>query len=621
MKKKSTGTAAAKPKPSSSAKARPKARGPRAKDSRPVLTSPWKIGVLVSLLLVLSGLGVGAYFAVLHRIEFPWLAISRGGIRIDSLGFFRQMYPLVAGLVLVALVSYFLVASSVRRYKFYLDSGQDYRKMISLAESVDDLTNPAQIARLSSYPELQSVLRSYGDQIREISQDISRDEAATGYGDLETDVEALIGGADAAGSALEAKPYAAVLRRISDLRSSHRAQIDELEKRDEADRRALGEAVLSCGRIVEAVSSAREELLGITKATGELAHAARGLAAGRGALAQGDAKSAAGEAGSLESSVRTLEEGGRVLQELSEENNGIAIGLALMAARGTFEQHDLAAFAERVRLTAERFQKLSGSVAAIARELMAAGQGTKGAPGAAAPAAPAAQARLMQTIHEIASAIEERCGRLDGRMQALSGEAREVRGLLRRDTTGDEVLGGPAPERMEDIDDVAPRAEAGELSIDRGSTWGGMMETEEAAADAPEAEAEPEPETNAPAAAAEEPPAGEGPAEAPAAEMGDFSDMSSLRNLDASAMEPGGQPAPRGGDGGWMEMPGHSWRPVTVESAGDGAVDEAERIPVDVRASGEATPAADAAEQDDDPVHDLTDLGAVEYVEETQTQR
>ena len=72
----------------------------------------------------------------------------------------------------------------------------------------------------------------------------------------------------------------------------------------------------------------------------------------------------------MESSVRKLEEGGRVLHEFSEENNGIAIHLALMAARGNVDDHALATFAERVRSTAERFHKLSDSVSSIAQGLL-----------------------------------------------------------------------------------------------------------------------------------------------------------------------------------------------------------------------------------------------------------
>lgn len=623
VKKKSTGTVAAKPKQPANAKARSKAKRPM-----PVLTSPWKIGVLVSLLLVLVGIGVGAYLAVLHRIEFPWLAISREGIRFDSYGFFRQMYPLFAGLVATALVSYFLVVSAVRKYRCYLDSGQDYRTMISLAESIDDLTNPAQIARLSSYPELQSVLRSYGDQIREISNNMSTGDESTEYGDLETDVEALIGGAEAAGSALEAKPYAAVLRRISDLRTSHRAQIDELEKRDETERRAHGTAALACGRIAEAAMAASGELLGITKATGELAHAARGLAssaAGRREPSPAGARGSAAKARGLESGVRKLEEGGQVLGELAEENNGIAIGLALMAARGAVEQHDLAAFAERVRVTAERFQKLSAAVAGIARELAEARREIEGSPQAADQAAPAAQARLMQTIQEIAAAVEDRCARLDERLRALTGEAREARGLLRGDAAEEDILGSPGADDARRANDFAPGAEAGELNIDRGTAWSGMMDAAQAAdeEERPATEREEEPASSAAEPTDVEPRAEtDAPAaEEPASRMRDFSDMSSLRNLDASGSAAEAQQAPQGGEGGWMEMPGHSWRPVTVENADAGVAEETEEIPVAVRASAKSAPAEQTAEEDDDPIYDLSELGAVECVAETQAQR
>ena len=110
----------------------------RKRDKKPVLTSPWKIGALVALLLSGTSFGVGYYMVKVYKIDLYWLSsdISRWGV--DSYQFFREIYPAAAGVLLLALMTYFLIASAVRRYKYYLNSGQDYRKMISLADSVDE---------------------------------------------------------------------------------------------------------------------------------------------------------------------------------------------------------------------------------------------------------------------------------------------------------------------------------------------------------------------------------------------------------------------------------------------------------------------------------------------------
>ena len=135
----------------------------------PVLTSPWKIGMLVALLLLVVGFGASYFMVKVYDIELAWLEGSLLKWEVDSFAFFKEMYPLAAGVLLLTIVSYFTVASAVRRYRYFLNSGQDYRRLVQLADSIDDLTNPSQIARLKNYPELQKVLQNYGDQIRDLS--------------------------------------------------------------------------------------------------------------------------------------------------------------------------------------------------------------------------------------------------------------------------------------------------------------------------------------------------------------------------------------------------------------------------------------------------------------------
>ena len=134
-------------------------------------------------------------------------------------------------------------------------------------------------------------------------------------------------------------------------------------------------------------------------------------------------------------------------------------------------------------------------------------------------------------------------------------------------------------------------------------------------------------------------------AESPEArQQSDYSDMSSLRELEsrdgAEAEAAVAQEQPRKSES-WMEMPGHRWLKIDVEKTE--AEEEPGKIEVTVKQPAEQRPpAAPVPEQElsgvvieaadepplraaesrgDEAVHDLFDLGAVEYVEETPARR
>lgn len=628
------------------------------RDKRPVLTSPWKIGMFVSLLLVFVALGVGCYLIIFYNVNLAWIKTGSGRWGIDSELFFKETYPLVAGVALISLFAYFVIASAVRRYKFYLDSGQDYRKMIALAESIDDLTNPAQIARLSSYPELQGVLRNYGDQISEISQDLGQKESAAGLEELESQIDEVLGVTDSVEEALGEKKHPSICRKVKDAIESSRARIEELEKRHDSERRTCGRAALAYGKILEAISGAGEELLAITGFAGELASAAGSLTEETAATKdQGSQEKALRViVQDMESSVRKLEDGGHVLHEFSEENNGIAINLALMASRGHVDEHDLATFAERVRSTAERFRKLSGTVSSIAQGLLGACYALKDKIGDSSPErhAQGVDADALRSIVGIARRLEERCANLQKQVCNLGSELHDVHELLQGDYVGaagatvagreqrSEAadLGGAAAVHAAPAGTIERSQESSEFVIDHGKSWGGVgaeAPEEEKASSATEAFSFKhivEEETPHPSAAAEP----------PVQELkSDYSDMSSLRELDkagAAETESAPQDAKPQQSESWMEMPGHRWLKINVEKSE--FEEETGKVEVAVEPPRQATlPEAGGAESRrdetvfehvdepplraeagvDDPVFDLFDLGAVEYVEEDTPAR
>jgi hypothetical protein len=522
------------------------------KEKKPVLTSPWKIGMFVSLQLLLVSLWVGYFLVTQYQVDLKWLTYGLGGMNVDWALFLQRMYPLALSVVLVSLASYFLIASTVRRYKYYLDSGQDYRKMIALAESIDDLTNPAQIARLSSYPELQAVLRNYGDQIREISQELGNDESAVDLDDLESTVCGVLRGESVSGKDLAAKGYASLCRKIRDHVESERTRLEEIERRGEDDRKIIRRAALAYGRVTEALGGAGEDLLEITKSVHDLGMIATEMRDGRRATAE--SSHAGGEEsyrtiiGEMESSIRKLADGGQVLHEFSEENNGIAINLALMAARGSVDEHDLATFAERVRSTAERFHKLSGTVSSIAQGLLGTCYAFKERMGAKAPAERGATGELPSRIAAIAGAIEERGTALERQICSVGSELHEVQELLQTgvDHTAEaakayheatvaeaqqkhlEPQSSEPPRGSGAAEEAKRQQESSEFVIDHGSSWEGMAERERTEEKDRKTEQSPSYDETEVSKVVERV-SREAASEARAS---DFSDMSSLRELD-----------------------------------------------------------------------------------------
>ena len=623
-----------------------KKRSGRRPGKKPVLTSPWKIGAFVALQLVFLSIGVGYFFVTVYGVQLHWLKAGPDSWGIDSYLFFRQMYPLVAAVVIVSLVSYFLVASAVRRYKCYLDSGQDYRKMVSLAESIDDLTNPAQIARLSSYPELQAILRNYGDSIREISQELGQKEANIDFSELEREIDSLLGG-ESPDDAFVGKAWESTFRKIRDRFESDSQRVDGLAARSDGDRAVIGRAALAYGRVMEAISGAGEDLLEITKGASEL-HAAAGETRGAAAPAEDAAsqrKASKAIMMEMENAVRKLEEGGHVLYEFSEENNGIALNMALMAAKGKVGEQDLASFAEKVRGTAERFRRLNGMIVSIAQGLLANCYALKEKLGETTPPPYGGGPQVQRKILETVRMVEERSNLLQQRICNLGSELHDVHELLQKDFAVSD-----APEAAVAVDAAMPprpparaetdttEAESG-LVIDHGKSWGGIVEEKPEAEERTPRRREGSPlESEGDTVGADAAPTSSGEsAEAPI----DFSDMSSLRDLEKPEETPAASEAPHEfprHDESWMEMPGHRWLKINVEKSEAEPIARAVSVtagkspePAAGRGEPEAPAVAEAArekprpetraENEGDPVYDLSELGAVEYAEEIQAQR
>ena len=64
----------------------------RKSKKRPVLTSPWKIGVFVAMMMMLTSFGVGYYITHLYNIDLTWLKGHDSRWIMDSYKFFKEVY-------------------------------------------------------------------------------------------------------------------------------------------------------------------------------------------------------------------------------------------------------------------------------------------------------------------------------------------------------------------------------------------------------------------------------------------------------------------------------------------------------------------------------------------------
>lgn len=632
--------------------------GKRKRDRKPVLTSPWKIGTLVALMLTATSFGVGYYMVKIYNIDLYWLSsdISRWGV--DSYQFFREIYPAAAGVMLLALFSYFVIASAVRRYKYYLNSGQDYRKMISLADSIDDLTNPAQIARLSEYPELQEVLRNYGAQIREISEGMESREEDMRSVDLEVEIDSILQGNGMNETLVEGKWWAVIAKKVQVRIEENASGTEEISKQSEAARQAVGRASLSCGKVVETASGASENILDIVRAVGQLNAVAEGLGSG-GSAAAPAAGASPDAVSAMETAAAALEERGTVIHELSEESNGLALNMALMAAKGEASEKDLAALAEKVRSSAEKFGKLGRELEGLARtitdnsRMVGTGSGaTVGNPDAS------------RGVLEISEKIESCTRALQQKMTSMSSDIDEISTALKpeieepeeriRATDGSIVNFGSDAEQQ---DEEPEGIDDSELVIDHGKLWedspqedsadeGGdllisgfqeamgamqpgseeQVEVEDSVpVEEPvvEEEIQSEQVEEEPSVFMEETP--EEIAEEPAEEIFEATEDPEQAQVDESADVVSEifdeNPV---SDDNWEEMQVTAEEQAEVEVQPEVVV---ERAPVDelppiepeiVQEPQAHEPVAAVQETEEEPVYDLFELGAEEYVEETE---
>jgi len=338
----------------------------------PALTSPWKIGFLVSLLLILMSIAVN--YLIFRKFNLSWSSIGfkEGSWFFHREEFVQELLPLVALIAAASMVAYFTITSAVRRYRAYLDSGHDYRRLISAIEKCDDLDSENFGRRLGKYPELRKFLTSVRDQVRRREKELSEREKEINKRPVDGGIEETF--EKECRTLAEAVPDLLCGEVQEDLRitSPGLLGIEETLRSVSADRRDRME-----GNIQEQIANAAEEIRQassdirnrLTESSRELDASCSTARELEGQLSEVAASLEQEEAGAaddggvrmLQESIKTLQELNKELSEVGEESKSIAINTALRAGAGESTLEDVIRLAEEVRNVALKFLDLSRS--------------------------------------------------------------------------------------------------------------------------------------------------------------------------------------------------------------------------------------------------------------------
>jgi hypothetical protein len=329
----------------------------------------------VALALVFMSIGVTYFFV--HQYGVSWNLLDRNWLDknewlgvIRGEGFLFEIWPLLGLVAVTSLISYLVITGAVRKYKRYLDSGLDYKNLLSSLRDIDDFGDKSKIERIKNHPELKRILLGFAETLEEKERLLGEREGA-----LQTRVEETLRSKEkelADDFAEECERLAKAIE--ADSMDPGRIGISNpgLQKIGELVRGALqsmeqpGESELaeSYGDLRKTSDVLQSKLHEITQelklscdGAQEIEEQIRQLAgSGPTDSQRRDLQSARKEIGAILASLRSLEELNAMLDLLSEEAKGIAISTALHAGSGAGTQDDLIKLAEEVRDVAARFK-------------------------------------------------------------------------------------------------------------------------------------------------------------------------------------------------------------------------------------------------------------------------
>lgn len=346
------------------------------RNKRPALTSPSKIGFLVSLFLVTVSVGVGFAITRTFGVTWSWIQFGDGLWALDSwvfdrTAFFNEVLPLVVFVPVMSLLAYLLVTGAVRKYKASPDSGGDYKRLVRALKKIDDLRED-RISSLGDFPELRDVLLKIRNRISEREKSLEEKDASLGSRGPEVSIADQV-------KAETGVLIGAISRGPADGFSGELAlALPELKQIENAIREHLlgakaGAPSVSASDLGEQMTNLREEITESSKALrqmvselsaemaatqngareiefllGQVKHAIGSEATGGAAGAQ------AGLSGAT-ALVERLGQASRALEALGEETKSVAINTALQAGGNDGDVSGAVKLADDVRELATKF--------------------------------------------------------------------------------------------------------------------------------------------------------------------------------------------------------------------------------------------------------------------------
>lgn len=334
----------------------------------PALTSPGKVGLLVALLLVVTGLGVSYFITGTFGLQWNWIDLAGATPsewKFDLGAFLEEMVPLIALVALLAFASYVLVAGAVRRYQSSVSNGAEYRELLRSFKNLEDLDDERRLEELKQHPELREFVMGFKNRFaareRQLEEREKRQANASparavtssdrGNGNFSSESTVLLNAiVDSKNGFAESLtltiPELKQIERALRERLAPRIATDEPAKRELESLKASVETTL--GAVRNASAAARRD-------AGSCVEGAREIEAQLASLKQAiDALAVpATAANGVVAAAKRVDAVAESLAQLGEEAKRVAIAAALSASGGG--ESDSIKVADDVRAIATRF--------------------------------------------------------------------------------------------------------------------------------------------------------------------------------------------------------------------------------------------------------------------------
>lgn len=344
----------------------------------PAQTPSWKVGFLVSLLLVAVSIGVGYAITRTYGLKWTWIAFPGPdwySFTFDLEAFKREMLLLVAIVPAAAFFSFFLIAGAVRKQRAGNDPAAEYKQLIRSLNQIKDLNDDRKIRKIAGHRELRDFLVKIRNEIGEREKAIAKREAALDASpadaeappaELSTEAAILVSAIMNAKSGGLKAPLALTVPELVDVEAAVRDHLSAAEDSTApapVDASAV-DAVRSENNALHAdLDAARAALGGACEELASCARSAKEIEilirdAGMALDAAGDEPSGNGDSMRI---LDALDAASEALVALGEETKGIAINAAMQAGSAADAQTGIVEIADNMREIATRFNQIAAA--------------------------------------------------------------------------------------------------------------------------------------------------------------------------------------------------------------------------------------------------------------------